>query len=102
MGSREYGKKVRASGHCWLEVKLRRVFPAVGSQWRFFSRGGEVTKAVLEKEDFGDGVEEGVMVSGRYVAERAKSMSSPQAAGMRVSAQEGEQRWRDVWSWLSF
>lgn len=69
---------------------------------RRFSAGGEETKAVLEKDGFGGGVEDGVMVRGRQVAERATGMPSVQAGVMRVSAREGEQRWRDAWSWWPF
>ena len=42
---------------------------------------------MLEKDDFGDGVEDRVTVSGRQVAEKAMSMSGAQAGGKRVSAE---------------
>lgn len=93
------GKRT-ALGSCWLEVRLRSVSEAVESQQRFSSRG-EVTKAVLEKDDFGNCVEEGMTESGRQEAERAMSMSSAQAGGRRFSAQEGKQRWKDAWSFSS-
>lgn len=54
---------------------------------------------MLEKDGFGGGVEDGVTVRGRQVAERATGMPSVQAGVMRVSALEGEQRWRDAWGW---
>lgn len=65
-------------------MRLRSVFEAVESQHRFYSRG-EVTKAVLEKDDFGNCVEDGMAVSGRQEAERAMSMSGAQAGGRRFS-----------------
>lgn len=73
--------------------------PGCGKPVEVFQQGVEVTKGLLEKDDFGDGVEEGVMVSRRQVSERAISMSgNTQVGGMRVSAQQGKQRWRDAWS----